>query len=44
MFWSWKSRKTGRTPSRPNLKELIREMARDNPTWGEERIANEPNL
>jgi hypothetical protein len=44
MFWSWKSRKTGRTPSRPNLKELIREMARDNPTWGEERIADELNL
>jgi len=24
-----------------NLRELIREMAHDNPTWGEERIADE---
>jgi transposase InsO family protein len=44
MFWSWKSRKTGRPPLPRNLKELIREMARDNPTWGEERIADELNL
>ena len=44
MFWRWKSRKTGRPPLPKNLKELIREMARDNPTWGEERIADELNL
>jgi putative transposase len=40
-FWRWKSCKTGRPPLPKNLKELVREMARDNPTWGEERIANE---
>ena len=27
-----------------NLRELIREMAHDNPTWGEERIADELKL
>jgi putative transposase len=41
MFWRWKSRKTGRPVLPKNLKELIREMDRENPTWGEERIANE---
>ncbi len=44
MFWRWKSRKTGRPKLPKNLKELVREMARDNPTWGEERIANEFSL
>jgi hypothetical protein len=43
-FWRWKSRKRGR-PRLPNeLRDLIREMAHDNPTWGEERIANELKL
>jgi transposase InsO family protein len=41
MFWRWKSRKTGRPPLPKNLKELIREMTRGNPAWGEERIADE---
>jgi putative transposase len=41
IFWRWRSRKTGRPPVPKNLKELIREMAGDNPTWGEERIADE---
>ena len=27
-----------------NLRKLIREMAHDNPTWGEERIAGELKL
>lgn len=31
----------GRPPLPENLKDLICTMARDNPTWGEERIANE---
>jgi transposase InsO family protein len=39
-FWRWKS-----TPGRPSipleLQTLIRQMAYDNPTWGQERIANE---
>jgi transposase InsO family protein len=40
LFWRWKSR-----PGRPRipreLQTLIHQMARDNPTWGQERIANE---
>ncbi len=40
-FWRWKSRKPGRPPLPKNLRELIREMASANPTWGEERIADE---
>lgn len=41
MFWKWKSRKRGRPRLPEDLRELIREMARENPIWGEERIANE---
>ncbi len=40
LFWRWKS-KPGRPPIPLDLQALIRRMARDNPTWGEERIANE---
>ena len=40
LFWRWKSR-SGRPPIPLELRALIREMARDNPGWGEERIANE---
>ena len=40
LFWRWKSR-PGRPPIPPELQALIRRMARDNPTWGQERIANE---
>ena len=40
LFWKWKSR-----PGRPRipmaLRELIARMVHDNPTWGEERIADE---
>jgi putative transposase len=40
LFWRWRSR-----PGRPRLpgelQQLIAAMARDNPTWGEERIAAE---
>ena len=39
-FWRWTSR-PGRPRIPPDLQALIRRMARDNPTWGEERIANE---
>lgn len=43
-FWHWKSRPPGR-PSLPvGLKLLIGSMASDNPTWGEERIADELSL
>src|SRR6201987_5443555 len=44
MFWRWKSRKRGRPALPKNLRELVRQMARENPTWGEERIANELSL
>ena len=40
IFWRWKSR-AGRPPIPPELRDLIRGMAADNPLWGEERIANE---
>ena len=40
LFWRWKSR-PGRPPIPVELQALIRQMARDNPTWGQERIANE---
>src|SRR5579862_7465786 len=39
-FWRWKSR-AGRPPIPAELRELIRRMARENPLWGQERIANE---
>lgn len=38
LFWRWKSR-PGRPRIPPALRTLIRAMARDNPGWGEERIA-----
>ncbi len=41
VFWSWKLRKRGRPVLRQNLQELIRNMAAANPSWGEERIADE---
>ena len=40
LFWRWKSR-TGRAPIPAALRQLIREMAMTNPSWGEERMANE---
>jgi putative transposase len=40
LFWRWQSR-PGRPPIPPDLQVLIRRMARENPSWGEERIANE---
>ena len=40
LFWRWKSQ-LGRPSIPPELQALIRQMARDNPTWGQERIANE---
>src|SRR5262249_21375595 len=41
LFWKWKSRPRGRPPVPADLRKLIREMARSNVTWGEERIADE---
>jgi putative transposase len=39
LFWRWKSR-PGRPRIPTELRALIRAMAIDNPSWGEERIAN----
>jgi len=44
LFWRWKSRPVGRPRLPQDLQELIRKMAAENPTWGEERIANELKL
>ncbi len=41
LFWKWKSRPRGRPQVPANVRKLIREMALSNPTWGEERIADE---
>ena len=41
LFWRWKSKPTGRPCLPKDLRKLIREMGGENPTWGEERIANE---
>ena len=40
LFWRWKFR-PGRPPIPKALQALIRRMANENPSWGEERIANE---
>jgi putative transposase len=40
LLWRWKSR-PGRPPIPPELRQLIRRIAAENPLWGEERIANE---
>jgi putative transposase len=39
LFWRWTSQ-PGRPPLPAELPALIRHMARDNPTWSNERIAN----
>ena len=40
LFWKCKSR-PGRPTILEDLRKLIRQMARENPLWGEERISNE---
>jgi putative transposase len=40
LFWRWKFT-PGRPPIPPDLQVLIRRIARENPSWGEERLANE---
>jgi putative transposase len=44
LFWRWKSTPTGRPRLPKDLRQLIRQMAAGNATWGEERIANELKL
>ena len=41
LFWRWKSRPIGRPRIPKDLRQLILAMARDNPTWGQARIAAE---
>jgi putative transposase len=41
LLWRWKSRPRGRPRLPENMQRLILRMARENPTWGEERIAAE---
>jgi putative transposase len=41
LFWKWKSRPIGRPRVPVNVRELIIEMATNNVTWGEKRIAHE---
>ena len=40
LFWRWKSQ-PGRPPLPRDLQAIIRRMALENPTWGQERITNE---
>jgi putative transposase len=46
LFWRWKSRaKRGGRPPIPRAHiDLIRRMSRENPSWGEDRIAQELSL
>ncbi len=43
LYWRWKSRAkpVGRPKLDPELRHLIRRMARENPTWGRRRIRAE---
>src|ERR1700740_2033124 len=41
LFWKWKSRPRGRPCGPTDIRKLIADMANSNPTWGEERIADE---
>jgi hypothetical protein len=43
LFWRWKSR-GGRPRLAKKIRRLIVEMATNNPTWGQERVANELSL
>ena len=43
LFWRWRSRR-GRSPLPREIRELITRMARDNPTWGQARVAHELSL
>ena len=41
LFWRWKSKSRGRPRVPARLQKLIAEMANENSSWGEERIAAE---
>jgi hypothetical protein len=44
LFWTWESKPRGRPRIPGKLRKLIVNLAKDNPTWGEERIAAEQLL
>ncbi len=44
LFWRWKSKAPGRPRIPADVRKLIADMAANNVTWGEERIAAEPQL
>jgi putative transposase len=45
LYWRWKSRgRPGRPAVSADIRRLIRQMARDNATWGAPRIASELRL
>ncbi len=45
LYWRWKSRKkAGRPKIDAEVRNLIRRMCRDNPTWGTPRIQSESAL
>jgi len=44
LFWRWKSQPVGRPRLPKDIQSLIRQMAAENPTWGQEHIANELKL
>jgi putative transposase len=39
--WTFKRRRQGRPPTRPTIRELVLQLAAENPTWGYRRIAGE---
>ena len=41
LYWRWKSRRAGRPRVERELRDLIRRMSRENPTWGAPRIQSE---
>jgi putative transposase len=41
LFWRWKSRPVGRPRVTVEVRDLIRRLTAENPTWGEQRIADE---
>lgn len=43
LFWRWKCQH-GRPSLSQQIRELIRQMVRENPTWGQVRIASELSL
>ena len=44
LYWRWKSRRAGRPKVERELRDLIRRMSRENPTWGAPRIQSELRL